>query len=180
MQAEVMNKSFQSVFTKEGEFEREQRVTKERVLSEINIGVEELKKLMKNLDVRKAQGPDGVSNWILRECRDQLVEQIHNIIESSLQEGKVPSEWKCANIVPIYKGGNREEPLNYRPVSLTSVVSKMCEKIIKERWMKYLVKENILTAKQFGFREGRSCVTNLMSFYSRVIDVVQEREGWAD
>lgn len=179
-QAEVMNKSFQSVFTKEGEFEREQRVTKERVLSEINVGVEELKKLMKNLDVRKAQGPDGVSNWILRECRDQLVEQIHNIIESSLQEGKVPSEWKCANIVPIYKGGNREEPLNYRPVSLTSVVSKMCEKIIKERWMKYLVKENILTAKQFGFREGRSCVTNLMSFYSRVIDVVQEREGWAD
>ncbi len=61
---------------------------------------------------------------------------------------------------------------------MTSVVAKMCEKVIKDRWVKYL-ENNILKNSKFGFREGRSCVTNLISFYSRVTDIVQERDGWA-
>ncbi len=55
----------------------------------------------------------------------------------------------------------------------------MCEKIINNRWVKYL-ENKIIKNSQFGFREGRSCVRNLISFYSRVIDIVQERDGWAD
>ena len=89
-------------------------------------------------------------------------------------------DWKRANVVPIFKSGNKEEPLNYRPVSLTSLVAKLCERIFKERWTKYLEEMNIITDRQFGFRGGRSCVTNLISFYSRVVDVIQERDGWAD
>ena len=78
-------------------------------------------------------GLDGISNWILRKCSHQLADKIHAGILSSLTEGKVPTDWKRADIVPIFKGGNKEEPLNYRPVSLTSVVVKICEKIIKDR-----------------------------------------------
>ncbi len=84
-----------------------------------------------------------------------------------MKEGKIPKEWKKANIVPLYKGGNKMEPLNYRPVSLTSIVSKLCEIVIKNRWVQYLEQENIITEKQFGFRKERSCVTNLLSFYTR-------------
>ena len=58
-----------------------------------------------------------MSNWILRECRDQLADKLHAALERSLEEGKVPNDWKRAIIVPIYKGGNKEDPLNYRPVS---------------------------------------------------------------
>ena len=83
-------------------------------------------------------------------------------------------------VIPIYKGGDREDPLNYRPVSLTSVICKLCERIIKKRWTKFLEGNKLITEKQFGFREGTSCVTNLMSYYSRVVDVIQEREGWVD
>ena len=72
------------------------------------------------------------------------------------------------------------EPLNYRPVSLTSVVSKLCETIVKNRWVQYLEQENIITECQFGFRKERSCLTNLLCFYSRVIDGLQERDGWVD
>ena len=85
-----------------------------------------------------------------------------------------------ANIVPIYKGGKKTEPQNYRLVSLTSVVGKICEIVIKEKWVEYLEKNEIINDCQFGFRQERSCVTNLLSFYTRVIDEVQGRDGWVD
>jgi len=179
-QAEVMNKCFQSVFTRESEFEEVDGGSKDTVLEEIQVDIQEVKKIMESQDVSKAPGPDGVSNWIMKECSNQLAGKIHSIIVSSLNESKVPLDWKKANIVPIHKGGDKEEPLNYRPVSLTSVVAKICERIVKDRWMRYLEETSSLSECQFGFRRGRSCTMNLLSFYSRVIDVTQERDGWAD
>ena len=125
-------------------------------------------------------GPDGISGNTLKECRDELIEPIFEIIRYFLDSGKVPMEWKRAEVVPIYKSGGRDEPLNYRPVSLTSVVCKMCEKVIKKNWLLYLENHKIIKDTQFGFRKGRSCVTNLLSFYSRVVDTIQERDGWMD
>ena len=58
-----------------------------------------------------------------------------------MKQGKVPNEWKRAEIIPIHKSSNKEEPLNYRPVSLTSIICKVCEKIIKKQWTRYLEKE---------------------------------------
>ena len=100
---------------------------------------------MKELDVTKAQGPDGISDWILRECCEQLADKMQIITMCSINERKVPGDWEKANIVPIYKGGNREDPNNYRPVSLTSVVAKLCEKVVKAKWMKHLEDNKILT-----------------------------------
>ena len=178
--AEAFNKQFQSVFTKEQNFNEEAVTENREGLNNIVISTKEIKDILEKLDVRKAMGPDGVANWVLKECSSQLMEVIQNIVNSTLQKGKIPKDWKRADITPIYKSGNKEEPLNYRPVSLTSVVAKISERIIKDQWVKYLEDNNILTEKQFGFRKGRSCATNLISFYSRVIDVVQERDGWVD
>ncbi len=114
------------------------------------------------------------------ECKEELLDPILDIIKSSIESGQVPREWKRANIVPIYKNGCKTEPLNYTPVSLTSILCKICEEVIKERWVAHLEKENVFHEGQFGFRKGKSCVSDLLCFYSRVIDVVQEREGWAD
>ena len=179
--AEVFNKNFQSVFTTEQNFGEEivgQR-NREGMLGFVS-SLEEIKDILEKLDVRKAMGPDGVSNWILKECSSQLAGVTQNIINTTLSRGEVPKDWKRADITPIYKSGNKEEPLNYRPVSLTSTMAKICERIIKDRWVNYLEDNKVLTEKQFGFRKGKSCVTNLISFYSRVIDIVQERDGWAD
>ena len=73
---------------------------------------------------------------------------------------RVPLHWKTANIVPIHKRGDKEEPLNYIPVSLTSVLAKICEKILKDRWLKFFEETNTLSGGQFGFRGERSCITN--------------------
>ena len=65
--------------------------------------------------------------------------------------------------MPIFKNGNKEVPLNYRPVSLTSIVCKICE-VIKKQWTEYLERGGIISDRQFGFRTGRSCITNVLSF----------------
>ena len=97
----------------------------------------------------------------MHECIDQLAGKLHKLTESSLKENWVPLDWKRANVVPIQKG-DKEEPLNYRPVSLTSIVATVCEKIVKDRWFKFLKEKNTLFGDEFGFR-GRK---NLLRFYS--------------
>ncbi len=168
--AEVFNRYFHSVFTKENYFRGEMTALEKGTdLKEIKISVEEVKNMLEDLDVRKAMGPDSVSSWILKECSSQLVSVLHNIISTTLVKGRVPIVWKRGDITSIHKTRSKEDPLNYRPVSLTSVVAKICEKIIKNRWVKYLEDNKVITEKQFGFRKGRSCLTNFLSFYSRVI-----------
>ncbi len=78
-------------------------------LEEIQITVQEVKKIMEGSDVRKALGLDGVSSWILKECSKQLAERICTIIMMSLAKGKVPTDRKRADIVPINKGGCQEK-----------------------------------------------------------------------
>ena len=70
-------------------------------LKEVQVERKEMKRIFEKLDIRKAMGPDGVSKWILKECREELVEPVWDIISTSLMEGAVPKEWKRANIVPI-------------------------------------------------------------------------------
>ena len=78
----------------------------------------------------------------------------------------------------IYKNWNSEELLYYRPVSLTSIVCKIWVKVINKQLTDYLERRGIIANEQFGFRTGRWCVTNLLSFYSRVINIIQERDEW--
>lgn len=178
--ANLLNTRFQQVFTREPIFEQPSENEGGYKLEEIKIQKREIIKLMEELDEEKAMGPDEVSGSILKECKEELIDPIYDIIGCSLRSGMVPREWKRAEVVPIYKSGKREEPLNYRPVSLTSVICKMCERVIKKYWTEFLEKHKIIVDSQFGFRKGRSCVTNLLSFYSRVVDEVQERDGWVD
>ncbi len=155
--AEVMNNSFRLVFTVEGEFDAGSNKLVRNILSTVPVSYEEILKMMEELEVNKATGPDGVSNWILKECREQLADKIHSQVVTSLSQGRVPKDWKRANITPIYKRGNKENLLNYKPVSLTSVVGKLCKRTIKKRWMEHLERDKVLVNCQFGFRRGRSC-----------------------
>ncbi len=75
-------------------------------------------------------------------------------------------DWEKADIVPIYRSGRSDDPLNYQPVSLTSVEAKMREKKVKNKWTRHLEECEVITDRQFGFRKGRSCLTNFVCFYS--------------
>ncbi|CAL4073660.1 unnamed protein product, partial [Meganyctiphanes norvegica] len=81
----------------------------------------------------------------------------------SLRAGETPEDWRKANITPIFKKGNRNDPANYRPVSLTSQVCKVLETIVREQLFNHLKSNNLLSEEQHGFREGRSCPSNLLT-----------------
>ena len=178
---EVMNRRLGSVFSKDETCnEAEIEELECDGISRIEVTEDDLLFEMRRLEVRKAMGPDEVSAWVLKECADQLVKPVKNIIQESLYRGQVPVEWKRANIVPIHKGGSTDDPLSYRPLSLTCIICKICEKLIQKKWINLLEGRMIITTRQFGFKSGSSCVTNLLCFYNRVIDVLQQRDGWID
>ena len=82
--------------------------------------------------------------------------------------GEVPEDWRLANVTPIYKKGCREDPGNYRPVSLTSVPGKIMEQIALREITQHVRDNWGIRPSQHGFTKGRSCLTNLISFYDLV------------
>ena len=90
------------------------------------------------------------------------------------EEGVVPLEWKEANIIPLFKKGSRSKSENYRPVSLTSVVCKLLERLIKDHLVDFLVKNNLINPSQHGFLKARSCLTNILCFLEDVTKWVDE------
>ncbi|KFP50862.1 hypothetical protein N323_02146, partial [Cathartes aura] len=82
------------------------------------------------LSVHKSMGPDGINPRVLKELADVTTGPLLIIYQSSWESGEVPADWKLSNVIPIYKKGMREDPGNYRPVSVTSVPRKILETII--------------------------------------------------
>ena len=121
------------------------------------------------LEDRKAIGPDEVSGYILKECRQEMAQPIWYNSVFSKQEKSLKND--RADITSIYKKGNKKEPFNYRPVSSTNIVCKMCGKLIKKQWMVYL-ERGVMTYRQFWFRMGmvvpsqeRACVKIVMIYH---------------
>ena len=96
------------------------------------------------------------------------------IFQHSMDEGDIPTDWKCANVTPIFKKGDRSQSGNYRPVSLTSVVCKMMESIIKDTMVEFLDRHSLIKDSQHGFRKSRSCLTNLLEFLEDVTSSVDD------
>ena len=88
------------------------------------IGALRVKKAISKLKPSKSQGPDNLHPNLIKECSDQLIQPLKHIFTKSLNEFKLPEIWKQANITAIHKSGEKTNPENYRPVSLTSVVCK--------------------------------------------------------
>ena len=86
------------------------------------------------------------------------------LFTKSYESGITPTDWKHANVAPVYKKGDKHKPVNYRPISLTCISCKLMEHIVTSHIMKHLESNNILYDLQHGFRHSRSCETQLLSF----------------
>lgn len=163
--ANVLVAQFKSVFTRDDNPPDRSRQPSYQHIKDICVTTPGVEKLLKNLKVSKAPGPDGIPNRVLQECAKELAPGIRAIFDSSITTGVLPKDWTNANVAPAFKKGNKHLPENYRPISLTSVVCKTLEHIVCSHLMKHLESQNILTNLNHGFRRGFSCETQLLTTY---------------
>ena len=138
--ANEFNKAFQSVFVQEDTSNLPDfRINRETpIIEEIEVTVSMVDTLLKSTNANKAMGPDDIHPRLLKECHSELAKPITVIIGESLRTGMVPTLWKMAKVCPVYKKGDKANPLNYRPVSLTCIICKICEIIVRNELVAHL------------------------------------------
>jgi len=119
---------------------------------------DEIKKAVFSSSPHKAPGPDGLPAIVWQQLWPVLKQKITNLFQRSINAGKLPQQWKAANIVPLRKGGPRNwtEAKSYRPISLLATLGKNLEAVVAERLSYLAEKHNLLPKNHFGARKGRS------------------------
>ena len=164
---EILNSQFQSVFTPTSPLRLDQICTEKLdidypIMPDIKIDLNGISKLLSNLNPSKAAGPDALKPIILKNLNTTIAPIIQILFQKSLETGQLPSDWTKANVCPIFKKGSRDNPANYRPISLTCILCKVMEHIIASNICDHFRNNNILYDLQHGFRDGRSCETQLV------------------
>ena len=175
--ASVVNETFTTVFTKEDPSSVIPPTNYNyngSILRDIEITEEMVKKVLTNLNVNKSAGPDGITPRLLKKCSESLTKPLTMIFRKSLQTGDVPMSWREANVTPLFKKGSKTNPLNYRPVSLTSVVGKVFETLVRDALVKHTTENAIIKIQQHGFMK-KSTVTNLLEYLEALTKARDQR-----
>ena len=117
---------------------------------------------MESLDVTKSIEPNNLNPRVLHETRQQITPILTRILTESWQSGELPRDWNFASISAIHKKGSKNDPNNYRPISLTVICCKIMERIIKRHIINFLVQNHIISDQQLGFVPGRSTTLQLL------------------
>ena len=150
----------------------------EAQFTEIDIADEDIINAIKSTKINSAPGQDCLPSILLHKCASSLVKPLKRIMKKSLSNGDIPQIWKEAIITPIYKGkGGKSDPAQYRPISLTSQIIKLLERIIRSYLIQFLEVNGAFPNSQHGFRPNRSTVTQLLEQYESILDALSTQSN---
>lgn len=138
----------------------------------ININI--IRKRLSAIGRKKSVGPDSIPGEILKLGGEAMIPYLVRLLEITINNNAIPGDWKKANVIPIYKGGNRSVVGNYRPVSLTSVVCKLMEHAIAGYLRHVWETSGWLYEGQHGFRPGYSCESQIVTVCQDIADSLDE------
>ena len=130
--------------------------------SDIDFCHRKIRKLLSKINSNKSCGPDLIHGKILKNCAVGIAYPLSLLFKLSYNTGSIPREWKHAHVVPVHKKGAKENIENYRPISLTSLVMKTFERLIKDEILSRT--SHLLDDRQHGFLKNKSCTTNMVGF----------------
>ena len=128
----MLNAYLASVFTRSGDEIPTKEKTTDDEFKDVMITEERIKKVIENMDGNKAPGPDGITVKLMKNLINELAEPLAILFRASIDSGKIPDDWRQAEITPSYKKGTRFDMGNYRGINLTPVPGKIMERIVKE------------------------------------------------
>ena len=175
--AEALNDQYQSVFIKEppGPIP-DKGPSPYQTMEDPFITEAGVLKLLQNIKVDKATGPDAIAARVMRETAVDLAPVLTTIFTHSINTESVPEDWKKANVIPIFKKGSKYSPSSYRPVSLTCISCKVMEHIMVSNIMDHFDNHNILFHNQHGFRGKLSCETQLVQLTDDIAHTLDRRK----
>ena len=174
--AEALAEAFSSVFVHEPEDlpSVDRPEAQHNVLNDVDITFDKVKNELERLNCFKSHGPDGVHPKLLKSLGDDpsFVNSVVKLFRKCTDSGKLPKIWKSANLSALFKNGSKTDPLNYRPVSLTCILCKVYEKILRDEILSFV--EDKISPHQHGFVKGKSCLSNLLETMDCVIELLEE------
>ena len=134
----------------------------------------EVLKLCKDINSSKSSGFDDISAKVFKDAFRVVIPQLVYLFNSSFTTGVFPTRWKCATIIPLYKGGDKTEVSNYRPVSLLPLPGKIIEKLVHSKMLSFMNENGIISEKQGGFRKGFSTASTIVDITNRLFANIDE------
>ena len=173
--AEALNQQFSSVFTQKDVTNIPTLGPNSDIpsIASLVINLKGVEQQLHSLIEDKAPGPDQLNPWLLKMAATEIAPILTDIFQTFIREGKLPKLWREANVCCIFKKGDKSNPENYRPISLTCVTCKILEHIIHSHMMKHLVDHVILVDSQHGFRVKRSTETQLLAMVHDIAYALQ-------
>jgi len=145
-------------------------------LGDVSFTSEIVSNVIKHLPNKTSAGLDGLPAIFFKKCYASVVEPLRLLFETSFETSFVPQAWRDAVVIPVYKNkGNKSEVANYRPISLTPVVCRIMEAIIKSSILNHLARNRLISSSQHGFLTNRSTQTNLLSCLNNWVELLDQR-----
>ena len=129
---------------------------------------------LRSLKIDKSPGPDGWPTVVLKEISDVICAPLSMIFKMSVQSGTLPESWQVGYVIPIHKSGSQQNPSTFRLVSLTSVIGKVLESLIRDVVLNHLLENNLMSPYQHGFLPQRSCCTQLITAMNHWTESLQQ------
>ena len=129
----------------------------------VNFSIDDIAKILQNLDPNKAHGHGKISIRMLQLCGNSIGKPLELIFKQSMESGSFPSEWKKGNVVPIHKKDDKQCLSNYRPVSLLPICGKFFERLIFNEMFKFFIENELISPNQSGFKPGDSYTNQLLA-----------------
>lgn len=139
-----------------------------------DINESDVMNIVRTMKIKTSTDCYGMSTKLLKEIMPYIVAPLVPILNSCLRAGVFPKSMKLAEVIPIYKKGDRHDPSNYRPISMLPVLSKILEYWVRSQLVSYINKKNIIGRKQHGFLNNKSTVTAMIQSLDRITEAFEE------
>ena len=172
--AQLLQEQFSSVFSNpENTDLKDTTNTLPKIPSSFNsfeFNEDDIIEAINEIDPNSSTPNNDIPAKVIKACKSSLAKAFTLLWKDSYDNSNIPQCFKNQFIAPIYKKDSKLDPANYRPISLTSHVIKIFERVVRKNLVRYLEENNLLSSKQHGFRKGRSCLTQLLKHYDTILN----------